>query len=208
MPRVDTREPVDIATPLIRAGWSPKALLHGDYEIQDVAGEVVLIERKTVSQLLTDMSSGQLQCQCRGLVEASTFPVLLVEGHWAQEGGYLYSEKRERFTWEQVWNTLQTLQDLGCRLQITTSPAHTVERLFQIEKYYSKEFHASIARSPSGDSRISALSLVHGLSVAKAKSVLGKLPQLVDIANADEKMLAECNGIGTKLAKRLYEFWR
>lgn len=208
MPKVDTREPNDITTPLVRAGWTPEALQCGDFEFQDVAGEAVLVERKTVAQLLTDLQSGQLQRQCRNLVEASTFPILLIEGHWAQEGGYLYGEKRERFTWEQVWNALQTLQDLGCRLQITTSLAHTVERIFELREYYSKEFHASIARSPSGDPYIGVLSQVYGISTAKAKEIKLKFPSLNLVAAADLKEIAEVRGLGQKLAKRLYEFWR
>lgn len=208
MPKVDTREPTDITTPLVRAGWTPGALQYGDFELQDIVGEAVLIERKTVAQLLTDLQSGQLQRQCRNLVEASTFPILLIEGHWAQEGGYLYGEKRERFTWEQVWNQLQTLQDLGCRLQITTSLAHTVERLFELAEYYKGEFHASIARHPSGDPYIGVLSQVYGISTAKAKGVKAKFPSLQLVANAELKELSEVSGVGQKLAKRLYDFWR
>ena len=63
MSKVDTREPTEITTPLIRAGWTPVALQYGDFELQDIAGEAVLIERKTVAQLLTDLQSGQLQRQ-------------------------------------------------------------------------------------------------------------------------------------------------
>lgn len=208
MPKCDTREPNDITTPLIRAGWTPVALSCGDFELADVSGEVVLIERKTVAQLLTDLQSGQLQRQSRMLIEASTFPILLIEGHWAQEGGYLYGEKREKFTWEQVWNALQTLQDLGCRLQITTSISHTVLRLFELQEYYGKEFHASIARHPSGNPMIGVLSQIYGVSGAKARSVLTDFTRLVDIANASEEDLSECAGIGGKLAKRIFEFWR
>lgn len=208
MSKVDTREPAELTTPLIRAGWTPVALPCGDYELQDVAGEVILIERKTVAQLLTDLSTGQLQRQSRNLVEASTFPVLLIEGHWAQESGYLYGEKREKFTWEQVWNQLQTIQDLGCRLQITTSLEHTIQRLFELEEYYSKEFHASIARSPSGDPYITCLSLVYGISQAKAKAIKATFPTLIDVAGASEQELALVSGVGSKLARRLYEFWR
>lgn len=208
MSKVDTREPANITTPLIRAGWTPMALTYGDYELQDIAGEVVLIERKTIAQLLTDLTTGQLQRQCRNLVEASTFPILLLEGHWAQEGGYLYGEKRERFTWEQVWNALQTLQDLGCRVQLTTSLQHTIQRLFELEEYYSKEFHASIARSPSGDPYIACLSLVYGINQAKAKDIKAKFPTLIEVAAASEQELALVWGVGSKLARRLYEFWR
>ncbi len=205
MPKVDTREPSDITTPLIRAGWTPEALPSGDFELQDVVGEIVLIERKTVSQLLTDLQSGQLQRQCRVLVESSSFPILLLEGHWQQQNGHLLDT---RYTWEQVWNALQTLQDLGCRLQITTSIQHSIQRLFELAEYYSKEFHASIARSPSGDVYVACLSLIHGISAAKALELKALFPDLASIANADQKAISQVPGIGSKLANRIYEFWR
>lgn len=208
MPKVDTRQPKEMITPFVRAGWIPAALQYGDYEILDVAGEAVLIEDKPIGKLLSDMTSGVLQRQCRAMVENSTFPILLIRGHWAQEGGYLYGEKRERFTWEQVWNQLQTLQDIGIRLQIVTSMSHAIERIFELQEYYSHEFHASIARHPSGDPYITALSLVYGISATKAKEIKLKFPYLQLVANADLGELAEVFGIGAKLAKRLYEFWR
>ena len=66
-PIVDTREPDNIREPLIRLNWEQSGLDAGDYQIYDSTGEPVIIERKTLSQLLADIG-GQLQKQCRKLV--------------------------------------------------------------------------------------------------------------------------------------------
>ena len=97
-PIVDTREPPELKDVLARLGWEQSALDAGDYQIYDSVNEPVLIERKTLSQLLADMD-GQLQKQCRRLVEASEFPILLIEGHWNLADGYLLGT---RFTWGMV----------------------------------------------------------------------------------------------------------
>lgn len=205
MPKVDTRQPKEMITPFVRAGWSLEALPYGDYEISDITGEVVLIEDKPVLKLLQDMASGVLQRQCRGLVESSTFPILLIRGQLYQdsEGRLLDS----RYTSEQLWNQLQTLQDIGIRLQIVPSMNRAIERIFELKEYYSKEFHASIARSPSGDPYITALSLVYGVSSAKSKSLKATLPSLKAIANADVETIVSCKGIGLKLGRRIRDFF-
>jgi len=203
-PVVDSREPSGITEPLIRAGWSRQALPSGDFQFYDSVGEVVLVERKTVKQFLTDLSSGQLHRQARLLTEATEFPVLLVEGHWAQSNGYLADGYH---TWEQAWNALQSLQDIGCRLQLTSSLDHTIERIFQLVEYYGKEYHASIARHPAGDLRISVLSNIHGIDKAKAKAVIEAYPTLREIAVAGVEELMKVAGVGPKLAQRIYQFW-
>lgn len=203
--KVDTREPEIIKTHLRRAGWELQTLPYGDYELRDSAGEPILIERKTVVQLLADLATSTLHRQVRALTEATSFPILLIEGHWQQSGGQLLNS---RYTWQQVWNALQSLQDLGCRLQITTGLEHTIQRLFELEEYYAKEFHASITRFPSGDSYLSCLGLVYGISTSKAKEIKARFPALVDVVAASEQELALVPGIGSKLARRIYQFWR
>jgi ERCC4-type nuclease len=203
---VDTREPLGIRQPLVRAGWREKALPCGDMQFYDSCSEVVLVERKTVKQFLIDLSSGQLQRQARLLAEASQFPILLIEGHWTVDSqGYLPDGYH---TWEQAWNALQSLQDIGCRLQLTSSLEHTIERIFQLKEYYEKAYHSSVARHPSGDSRISVLSHIHGIDKAKSERILEALPTLQQVANAAIEQLIEIDGVGPKLAQRIYQFFR
>ena len=202
---VDAREPPEIRTPFVRAGFEQKALDCGDFEFRDSTGEPIIIERKALSQFLTDLQSGQLQRQCRRLVEATMFPILILEGHWTQVDGYLLNT---RFTWEGAWNALQSLQDIGCRLQLTTSLTHTIKRVFELADYYGKDYHHSVSRHPSGDMRIATLSLIHGIDIVKAKAILEAYPSLYYIAGASPSELeANCDGIGAKLSERVYQFF-
>ena len=202
---VDTRQPQIMVEPFTRAGWKRQALKYGDYQFSDNIGKVALIEDKPLEKLLADMASGILQRQCRGLAENCDFPILLIRGHWIQDaGGYLLNS---RYTWEQAWNQLQTIQDMGCRLQLATSINHAIERIFQLQQYYEKEKHDSALRQVSGDPYVVVLSLINGISSKKANSIRITLPTLRDIANADAITLAHCEGIGLTLARRIRDFF-
>jgi len=202
---VDTRQPQVLITPFTRAGWILRALKYGDYEIREAGGETVLIEEKPVGKLLQDMVTGVLQKQIRGLVESCSFPILLIRGHWSQVAGYLLDS---RYTWQQAWNQLQSLQDMGCRIQLTTGTNHTIERIFELEEYYHKGIHHSAMRQASGDHRLTVLSLIPGIDEGKGKALLAVFPTLADVATAPIDVMVECYGIGEVLAERIWNFWR
>jgi len=203
--RADTREDKRRLEVLRRAGWQIIKLDYGDYEVQDAMGKVVLIEHKPISKMVTDMRSGVLVRQCRGIVEHSDFPILLVEGHWTQQDGSLFGSG---ITWEQAWNQLQTIQDMGCRLQLTSSMAHSIERLFELELYYSKEKHNSALRQVSGDPYVVVLSLIDGIDEMKAKAIEAYFTTLASVAVATPGQLQGIRGIGEVLAKRIWQFFR
>ena len=130
----------------------------------------------------------------------------MVEGHWIRNAdGTLYDSG---YTWEQAWNQLQTLQDMGCRLQLTTSIPHTVDRLFQLEAYYKEEKHDSAFRMVSGNPYIVALSLIDGINEGKAKEFELMFPTLQSITLASMEDLQQVKGIGEALAKRVWLFFR
>lgn len=206
MSRADTREDKRRLEVLRRAGWEITALKYGDYDGYDAVGKLWCIEHKTVEKLIGDMVTGTLIRQCRGLIEHSDFPILMIEGHWIQgKNGVLYNSG---ITWTQAWNQLQTIQDMGCRLQLTTSLEHTVERLFELEVYYRKESHPSALREISGDPYVVVLSLVDGISTEKAKALEVAHPTLANIAVASPGQLQGIKGIGEVLAKRIWQFFR
>ena len=138
------------------------------------------------------------------MCEETRWPVLLVEGKWQQSNGTLLGT---RFTWEQAWNQMQTLQDMGARVQLTTGPEHTVQRILELAEYYSKEYHPSATRAPAGDARIAALSLVSGVDRVKAQSLLAHFNYLSNIAAALPLELEEAKGIGPVLSQRIYQFF-
>ena len=201
---IDSREAAWRLKPLERAGFQPKQLITGDVAFPEFGGETVLIENKTVSGLLSDMTSGVLVRQMRRMCEETRWPVLLVEGKWQQSGGTLLGT---HFTWQQAWNQMQTLQDMGARVQLTTGPEHTVQRILELAEYYSKEYHPSAARGPAGDARIAALSLVYGVDKVKAQSLLTHFRSLLHIANALPVELEEAKGIGPVLSERIFQFF-
>ena len=206
MSKCDSREPQWKKDIFRRAGWIIVALKHGDYQIDEATGKLVGVEHKTVKKLVGDMVTGTLTRQCRTLCENVDFPILMVEGHWAQRKGSLLGTG---FTWEEAWNQLETIQDMGCRLQLTTSGEHSIERIFELEKYYRKESHPSALRQPSGNPYITTLTLIPGVGVEKAKEIEKIYPTIRKLCEVTPALMAtNIPGIGDALATRVWQFLR
>ena len=201
---VDSREPEELRQALLQAGFLQKQLEYGDIQFSTSSDETVLIERKTIKQLLQDMD-GQLQKQCLGMTRNSPYPILMMEGQWVRtnRGTLLDTE----MTWSQVWNQLQTLQDLGMRIQPTTGIQHSTQRICQLRAYYAKDKHSSIHRKVAESSSITVLSCIKGVDVARAKLLMEHFGNFQRLANASLEELQEVNGIGPIMAKRIYNFW-
>jgi ERCC4-type nuclease len=52
------------------------------------------------------------------------------------------------------------------------------------------------------------LSHIHGIDKAKSEKILEALPTLQQVANAAIEQLMEIDGVGPKLAQRIYQFFR
>ena len=203
--KVDTREPEWIREPLVHMGWLCTALIT-DFELGCGLQINPLVERKTLKQLLTDLSSGVLIRQLRRLVNATPFPILMIEGHWRMEDSTHLLDTE--WTWEGVWNELESIQDIGCRLQLTVGISHTLERLPQLVKYYSKSYHNSVTRRVAGDYRLACLCLITGIGEVKAQAILKKYPTLLEVASQPPEALNEVSGIGEDLSCRIHEWFR
>jgi ERCC4-type nuclease len=200
---VDTREPKNLSESFIRAGWTPEALEHGDYGLQTPDG-MALVERKTSSQFLTDMQSGQLLKQCRALCESTRFPILLKEGLWIEIDGRLLGTN---FTLKQVRNQIMTIQNMGCRYEPTANIEDTITRIFELAEYYKEEIHESAIRELVGNPKLYVLRLISGVGPAKAKLLLEKYGNLKTLTNTPELELMNMKGIGQVLGKRIFEFF-
>lgn len=206
---VDTREQTRIP-PLVRAGFEARRLDSGDVCFPESGGETVGIETKRLYQLVDDMFTGTLSRQCRRVTEMYKFPIFMAEGHWTREPrtGNLVGTAGRTCTWEAIWNELQSLQDLGMRLQLTVSPEHTIARVLELAEYYAKGIHSSIQRQVAGDVRVAVLSMINGMAAKKSMALLVAMPSLAQIAEATVEQLMDVDGFGPVQAKRIYAFWR
>jgi ERCC4-type nuclease len=202
----DSREPDSITSQLVKQGWQLAALSHGDYQLACGLDFDPIVERKTISNFLSDMQDGTLTRQARSLAESTPFPILLLEGvaYLAPDNIHL---RGSRVTKQQFRNQLMSLQNLGLRLEHTDNIADTIERLTELVEYYSKDKHESVQRQVSGDYRIACLTLIPGIGESKAKALLARLPTLKAIACADVQTLTDCEGIGYVLAERIHRWW-
>lgn len=202
---VDSNEPPFLRELLVKLGWVQQRLPFGDYHFGEAGGRLVAIERKTVPDFISSMYSGRLQREVNDVIVGASFPILLLEGPWHQVDGQLLDR---RVTWEQCWNELQSLQDLGVRIQLTTSREHTVKRLLELTEYYSKSSHPSVTRTVSGDYRSMALSMIPGVGSKRAEGLLAYWKTLgnISIASGWEGIM-ETPGVGPKLAEALHAFF-
>ena len=206
---VDTREQSRIP-PLVQAGFKLQKLDAGDIAFPEMGGETVGIEHKTTARLVSDMVSGVLTRQARRVCELYKYPILMVEGHWTRDPktGLLTGTGGHTVSWEAMWNELESLQDLGMRLQLATSPKHTISRILDLAEYYAKGYHASVQREVSGNVSLAILNHIYGIGVEKAKVLLLNFNTLEGIVGASLDDIMSVDGFGPVQAKRIYDFWR
>lgn len=149
---VDTREPRTIDRLLEAEGFTVDRtkLDTGDYLWVNAAGVPVLVERKTVPDLLGSITGYQRNRKTRAqnqLARLREFPipVLLIEGYpKLSANGYImraYTETR----WLQVGldNWLLTVQDMGIRVAYARQ-GKVAERLRYLATYYDKPKHGGV----------------------------------------------------------------
>ena len=201
---IDDREHESRRIPLERAGFLCKRLVTGDVQWPVAGNKLALLENKRVGQFLQDFMSGALTDQCQRLREACDFPLLMIEGHWRRQGSYLLDS---RVTWEAAWNQLATLQDLGIRLQLSTDPEHTVERILSLAEYYSHGVHDSLDQVAGGSPEIAVLCRIPGIGPKRAEAILQWAGDLRTVANASAGALTEVPDIGYHRAVAIRNFW-
>ena len=202
---VDSREAMERRAPLIERGFEVKAMQTGDVQFPESSGYPVLIENKKISQFLTDMVSGQLTKQAHNMLQATQWPILMLEGHWIQVNGRIVDTQ---ITWAQAWDYIQSLQDIGIRLQLTSDANHTVQRILQLADYYGKGLHKSVSRRLAGDARVHILANIPGIGETRAKELLRYFHNIEGIVAAKPEDLQTVDNIGPKLAGTIHAFWR
>jgi len=200
---VDSREPWEIREKLLQLGWEQMALKDGDYAFTTVSALRVGVERSTVQ----DFSNvPERKDRFQRLISAYDIPIALIEGAMMRTPEDIMVQAK--ITWSRVWNLLQSFEDMGLRIQLTTSQSHTVERLSQLYSYYQSPEHRSpLPRKFSTDPRILALSLIPGVSRSTSALLLERYKTLEELCRVSIEELQGITGIGPRKARDIYNFF-
>ncbi|MGC9030091.1 MAG: ERCC4 domain-containing protein [Desulfomonilaceae bacterium] len=108
----------------------------------------VAVQRKTIPDLLASLEDGRLARET-AMLKRVDVPVLIVEGRPEFTGdGHLIHAYQSQYTKEQIRNLLRSIYHEGILVEHTDSTEDTVAAVFEMEKYYSKSVHRSLATRP------------------------------------------------------------
>jgi len=150
----DCHEPESIAKALDSCQVS---LPEGDYLFYGKGNIRILVERKTVSDVLNSLREKRLQDQLRRmLTQPDTISILLIEGNLYCTNSF--KMKLKQFTkggkikwretgWElsSIVGYLLTFQEEGVKIVLSPSKNATVHILKHLEIYYNKDGHTSLS---------------------------------------------------------------
>ncbi len=205
---VDNNEPYDMRSRLLEVGWVQESLYAGDYHFLTINYKRVGIERKTVSDLISSLSNERLSDQLFRLVEHYDIKILLLEGKWGQvyDGSILTAHGVTQWKWDTVWNFIQTWQDRGVTIQMTTNSGMTIQRLNSLYAYYQKASHSGgINRTIVGDPRL--LAFPSGIGERLGSAILKEFGSLKAVANAQTEDFLVVEKVGLKKAQAIFDFY-
>lgn len=228
---VDTREPENAAERLCAFGITALTtrLDAGDYAFFS-HGLTVLIERKTISNLLSSMSDKQLVGQAHKLVEQSDISFLLREGAFRRSPGgavSYYSPRDPRaesdgwvtsgWGWDSFQGIMIDLQLMGIRLADAPVLGDYPTEIARLVINLSKEEHRWIKERQRPDitvidsqykNALWSLCAFKGIGPETAENLLHGFGSVYGIVNASVEELKSLKGVGPKTAQSLYDEFR
>ena len=199
---VDSNEPDTIRTKLLELGWTQGRLTTGDYFLHTGDFKRIGIERKAVPDLMASLGD-RLAKQLANMLDYYDVSVLMIEGSLRNVNGNMYTARGiEQWTWDALWNFLQTWQMRGITVQLTADEGQTVHRIANLFAYYQKPSHTGgYTRRQVGDARV--LAFPSGVGEKTAIGLLKQFGSLRAVANARIDDLLKCNGVGAKRAESI-----
>lgn len=200
---VDKREErSDVPSLLIKNGLSVRydMLEVGDYALP---GDI-LVERKTVTDLVSSILDGRLFEQALNLSKASSNPTFIIEGNIKK--GLTYFENVNAF-----WGALASLSyDFKLKVFFTGSPEETATLITVISKR-KKEREEDVWVKPRkkkatlNELQIQVLTSFPGVGPATAKRLLRTLGSLREVFNAEPNILSTVGKMPIEKSMKVYE---
>jgi Fanconi anemia group M protein len=177
-------------------------LPQGDYAI----GDRILIERKTARDFVDSLIDRDLLGQVKGMSEAVTRPVLIIEG------GDLYTQRDIHPN--AIKGVLLALSvDMGVAILFTRDEQDTAQMLFVLakreegdrgeRKVHPHKFHRSLREEQEY-----IISAFPEIGMKNARLLLARFGSIQAIANAELGDMTAIKGIGEKTAQKIVDLCR
>lgn len=176
---MDSREPTSIQN--LQFGGIPKSVITldaGDLWVSTSDGELLVIERKTPSDLLGSIKDGRLFQQCAAMRERSKWCYLFVTGVLAHtlDGHVITDNRTTGWRYGDVQGALLTVQEMGVSLVHCESDSHYEEAVIRLAR---RERSAEKAIVPRTQARIlsaqeQVLISLPGIGLERAGLLLGE----------------------------------
>lgn len=175
-----------------------RRLLLGDYLIDGA----LLVERKTLSDLVASVIDGRLFSQARRLMASRRRAVLVLEGTGADLA-------RCGASWESLQGALITATWVfGLPILRTRSAFETARTIVFIARQHHAVVNGMLCRygwRPKGKAALQGYVLqgLPGIGAERARRLLRRFGSVEAVVTASEKELCEVHGIGKSTAKRI-----
>ena len=181
----------------------------GDFLVRG-GGQVLLIERKSVSDLVNSVISKRLFDQLDSLAHQEVPFSLMITGDPKEVWRKFRAMGRDPSL---IWNVFLGLQNelaLSGVPTIVVPDEELVPRtLYLLAKKMKSGVRPSlrvVKRSRTlADEQVEVLGTIRGLGIVKARAIMERFRTLRRVANANLAELAEVRGIGKKIAKHVVE---
>lgn len=113
---IDSREPAWVQQLTFGGAMTAvTALDYGDLLITTASGDLLAVERKTASDLLSSIANNRLFCQIAGLVQRTRWAYLVITGELrcGSTGKVITEHGENGWTWDSLQGALLKAQELG-----------------------------------------------------------------------------------------------
>lgn len=143
---IDSREPAEY-----RLDWQAPSVVQklsaGDYWLTTDDGRLIIVERKTYTDLLSSIKDGRFLAQVAEMLTLSKWAVVVIEGTAVRgsRGGLLTGGKYGRETgwsWASVQGALQSAQELGASVTYTGAEPDPIVFTAELERIGQRSSNA------------------------------------------------------------------
>lgn len=182
----------------------------------------LLIQRKTIPDLIASVRDGRLAKECAAMRQASEYRVVILEGKptYTTEGFLRIGRIKSRWTKAGIRNLMRSIRYVeGVDIEWSDSIGDTADCLKELQKYFDQENHLSLRTRPKFESSWFTPTFEErftfwlqgcgsGISIKRARAIAKVFRSPMEVFTASIDELSQIPGIGKVLATNLCNFLR